>query len=128
MNFLVKENYFLDLKGPHANTIQQLIDCLHCNLPVLLVTDNAQRTSKMLSVLANLSNQKLKRILLNERSDTTQLLGCFEQTSSDANSILASITYHKYNPSLTASILKLEHDCRYKECKQVLTQFCSQHE
>lgn len=32
---------FLDLKGPHAKTVQQLIDCLQCNLPVLIVTNDA---------------------------------------------------------------------------------------
>lgn len=73
------------MKGPHAKQLQALVDCLHSNLPVLVITNDPQRFSKTLQVLAKLSQTKLKRILLNDRSDTTQLLGCFEQTSNDAS-------------------------------------------
>lgn len=69
---------FQDLKGKHAKTIQALCDCLHANLPVLVITNDSQRFSRALAVLAKLSKTALKRILLNDRSDTTQLLGCFE--------------------------------------------------
>jgi hypothetical protein len=46
------------------------------------------RFSASLQVLAKLQSTQIKRILLNDRSDTTQLLGCFEQTSQDGTQLL----------------------------------------
>jgi hypothetical protein len=62
---------YQDMKGPHAKQLQALVDCLHSNLPVLVITNDPQRFSKTLQVIAKLSQTKLKRILLNDRSDTT---------------------------------------------------------
>jgi len=46
--------------------------------------------------------------LLSEKSDTTQLLGCFEQTSTDISSFMQLLADFKRHPSLTMPILELE--------------------
>jgi len=50
----------------------------------------------------------MARVLLSERSDTTQLLGCFEQTSTDVSSFLPLLDPFKSKPELTQAILRLE--------------------
>ena len=72
---------FLSMKGNHAMQLASLLDCLQINLPILLTTNNTTRAIRSLSLMAAIKNAKLRRILLSDRSDTTQLLGCFEQTS-----------------------------------------------
>jgi len=68
----------LTMQGNHTKSLQFLVDCLHTNFPLLVVTDDSHRFVKNLQTIAQLSNKFLNRILLNDRSDTTQLLGCFE--------------------------------------------------
>ena len=68
----------LKMQGSHAKNLQFLVDCLHTNFPLLVVADDCQKIIKNLQTIALLWNKKLNRILLNDRSDTTQLLGCFE--------------------------------------------------
>lgn len=77
----------LSLQGPQAKGLHHLLDALHTNLPLLVVSDNCQMSVQNLQTLASASNTKMVRILLNSRSDTTQLLGCFEQTASDIESL-----------------------------------------
>jgi len=55
-----------------------LVEALQANFPILVVSDDCPRFSADLQTLSRLSNKKLNRLLLNDRSDTTQLLGCFE--------------------------------------------------
>jgi len=45
------------LKGPHANELQYLVDCLNCNLPLLVVTNDTQRFVANLQTLAHISGQ-----------------------------------------------------------------------
>jgi len=71
----------LEMKGPQAMQLQSLSDCLAVNLPILLTTDDTTRLIKCLNLMAGVKKAELRRILLSDRSDTTQLLGCFEQTS-----------------------------------------------
>lgn len=78
----------LSMKGPQAAKIQGLNDCLRVNLPVLLTTNDTSKAIKVLSLMAGVKNSQLRRILLSDRSDTTQLLGCFEQTSQDLSQIM----------------------------------------
>lgn len=73
----------LKMQGGHTKSLQFLADCLHTNFPLLVVTDDCRQLIRNLQTMAQLWNKKLNRILLNDRSDTTQLLGCFEQTSQD---------------------------------------------
>ena len=68
----------LKMQGDHAKNLQFLVDCLHTNFPLLVVADNCHELVRNLRTIALLWNKKLNRILLNDRSDTTQLLGCFE--------------------------------------------------
>jgi hypothetical protein len=64
------------------------------NFPLLIVADDCHRFGLDLQTIARLANKKLNRILLNDRSDTTQLLGCFEQTSQDLTGLLKEVVTH----------------------------------
>ena len=64
---------------------------MQAGFPILIVTNEPYKFQESLATLATLQDHQLKRILLNERTDTTQLLGCFEQTSQDLSSVLALI-------------------------------------
>lgn len=104
---------FRDLKGKHSTYLQFVIDCLNCNIPILLVTNDPQRSLENLQSLAKISGQKLNRILLNDRSDTSQLLGCFEQTASDISAFLKELDAIKDDSkeqSLVAEINDLEYN------------------
>ena len=59
---------------------------------MLVVTDDCHRFGTDLRSLAHLAGKKLNRIMLNDRSDTTQLLGCFEQTTEDLSHLVGEIT------------------------------------
>lgn len=99
---------FVDLKGKVAGRIQALCDCVSCNIPLLITTDDCPRVIRTLSLVASASGRHLARILLSEKSDTTQLLGCFEQTSTDVSSFMQLLSPFKQNPNLTEPILELE--------------------
>ena len=77
----------LGMQGNQTKSLQFLSDCLHTNFPLLIVSDNCDSFVRNLQTISRLANKKLNRILLNDRSDTTQLLGCFEQTSRDLSQI-----------------------------------------
>jgi midasin (ATPase involved in ribosome maturation) len=79
---------FIEMKGVNAAKLQTLCDCLAMNIPVLITTDDPPRMIRTLSFIASVAGQEMSRILLSERSDTTQLLGCFEQTSTDLSSMV----------------------------------------
>lgn len=85
----------LSMKGPQAGKMQSLSDCLAVNLPILLTTDDTTKMIKCLTLMAGVKNAKLRRILLSDRSDTTQLLGCFEQTSQDLSPVLRHLEPYK---------------------------------
>jgi hypothetical protein len=53
-------------------------------------------------------NKKLNRILLNDRSDTTQLLGCFEQTSQDLAQLQSELVKSSID-QLPGPVISLEH-------------------
>ena len=84
-----------------------MCDCLQANLPVLVVTNDPRRLSQTLQVLSRVHGTKLRRILLNERSDTSQLLGCFEQTSDDYSQFLRQILSRHSN---VHDVLKLQYE------------------
>ena len=69
---------YLKLKGPHSRELAFVVDCLNCNIPLLLVSNQTPRLTEDLQTLARVAGHRVNRILLNERSDTSQLLGCFE--------------------------------------------------
>lgn len=46
--------------------------------------------------------------MLNDRSDTTQLLGCFEQTSQDLTQLQSEIA-KSYIDRLTGPVISLQH-------------------
>ena len=71
------------MQGNQTKSLQFVCDCLHTNFPLLIVSDKCDNFVRNLQTISRLANKKLNRILLNDRSDTTQLLGCFEQTSRD---------------------------------------------
>ena len=61
----------IGLKGNHTKQLKALSDCIEAGFPILLVTNDPQRLQQNLSTMAVLQGQTLKRILLNERTDTT---------------------------------------------------------
>lgn len=64
---------------------------------------------RCLNLIASVKDAKLRRILLSDKSDTTQLLGCFEQTSShDLSQVLHFLRPFKSQPNFTASVMDLE--------------------
>ena len=96
----------LAVRGPHTKSLQFLVDSLHAGFPLLVVADDCHRFGADLQTIARLAGKKLNRILLNERSDTTQLLGCFEQTTEDFSQLLAEIVEQEGDrlPSQVASL------------------------
>ena len=58
--------------------------------------------------IGDLQNKKMHRILLNERSDTTQLLGCFEQTSQDLQALLSEFV-EQHIQQMPSQIISLKH-------------------
>ncbi len=53
--------------------------------------------------------------MLNDRSDTSQLLGCFEQRASDIGAFIKEIDYLKKvsaNKTIVARLISLEHDLK----------------
>jgi len=69
---------FMSMKGRQALKLQSLSDCLEVNLPILLTTDDTSKMIKCLALMSSIKNATLRRVLLSDKSDTTQLLGCFE--------------------------------------------------
>lgn len=98
----------LHLQGSHTKRLQFLVDCLHTNFPLLVMADDCHAFVRNLQTLAHLSGRKLNRLLLNDRSDTTQLLGCFEQTSQDLT-VLQKDLVDAHRDLLPAQVIKLEH-------------------
>ena len=47
-------------------------------MPILLTTDDTAKMIKCLTLMAGVKDTIVRRILLSDKSDTTQLLGCFE--------------------------------------------------
>jgi len=82
-----------------------------------VLTDDPKRVQECLQILSQVSNTAIKRILLNERSDTTQLLGCFEQTSQDLshviNAIIATKQKASASPQLVSQIISLENKLQH---------------
>ena len=114
---------FISLKGQHSNELQFITDCLNCNIPLLVVTNHPQRLVQSLQTLSKISGQKLNRILLNERSDTSQLLGCFEQTASDIQGLLKELEVIKedaVSQTLIADITQLEYGLKQNHGNQAL--------
>ena len=68
----------IDFKGPQALQFQSLNHSIELNLPILVTTDDPKRLIRSLNLMAMVRSVKMRRILLSDRSDTTQLLGCFE--------------------------------------------------
>jgi midasin (ATPase involved in ribosome maturation) len=98
----------LDLQGPHTKSLQHLCDCLHTNFPLLVMSDDCDRFVENLQTVSSIFAQKLNRIIVNERSDTTQLLGCFEQTSNDLQGYVTQLV-SEHQELLTEQVLSLEH-------------------
>jgi len=42
------------LKGAHSTQLQYIVDCINCNIPLLLVTNDPQRLIESLQTLAEL--------------------------------------------------------------------------
>lgn len=86
-----KMDDFLIMKGPQAASLQALCDSLDSNIPILVTTNDSTKLLQAIKILAKLKPAKLRRILLSDRSDTTQLLGCFEQTSHEIQYVMNMI-------------------------------------
>jgi midasin (ATPase involved in ribosome maturation) len=54
---------------------------LSTSVPIIVTTNDLAVARSHLRIMARCQNQVLNRIVLNPRSDTSQLLGCFEQVS-----------------------------------------------
>lgn len=98
----------LDLQGSHSKSIQFVCDCLNTNFPLLVMSDDCDRFVRNLQTLSSVYAQKLNRIIVNERSDTTQLLGCFEQTSNDLDAFI-SLLVSENQAVLPQQVLSLSH-------------------
>ena len=98
----------LKMQGAHTKSLQFLADCLHTNFPLLVVTDDCRSFIRNLQTISQLWNKKLNRILLNDRSDTTQLLGCFEQTSQDIAQLQSELVQTQIH-ALTGPVISLQH-------------------
>lgn len=98
----------LDLQGTHSKSLQMVCDCLHTNFPLLVMSDDCDRFVRNLQTLSSLFAQKLNRIIVNERSDTTQLLGCFEQTSNDLDALI-SLLVSENQAAVPQQVLSLRH-------------------
>jgi hypothetical protein len=81
-----------------------------------------------LTTMARLTSHPLNRILLNDKSDTAQLLGCFEQTAGVMGAFLRELVAIKdgsSDPKLVSDICTLEYELarshpeKELECLQV---------
>lgn len=102
------------MQGNHTKPLQFLTDCLHTNFPLLVVADNCDRFVRDLQTISRLANKKLNRILLNDRSDTTQLLGCFEQTSRDLSQLEHDIV-SSYKDSHSKEVISLQYKLKHSQ-------------
>ena len=72
------------------------------------MTDDPSAFMNNLQTVAQLCKKPLNRLLVNERSDTTQLLGCFEQTSQDLSQFLEELVI-AFQDTHTQQVLSLKH-------------------
>eukprot|EP00347_Sterkiella_histriomuscorum_P024492 403330924 len=121
---LISQQQLLDLielKGAHSKQLQYLIDCLNTNLPILIQTNNPQKLLKNLETLSFVSGYALNRLLLNEKSDTSQLLGCFEQTSQNTLNKFIQDLNEQYGEMYKQELLDLGYSIQGKKQKEVIT-------
>ena len=102
------------MQGNHTKALQFLTDCLQTNFPLLIVADNCYRFVRDLQTISRLANKSLNRILLNDRSDTTQLLGCFEQTSRDLSQLEFEIV-NSLKESHTKEVISLQYNLKQSQ-------------
>lgn len=111
----------LQLQGSHTQSLQFICDCLKADFPLLIMSDDCDRLTKYLQTISQICSKKLNRILVNERSDTTQLLGCFEQTSSGLSSLLLQLE-QEHIDAMPSEILGLKIQVEEQE-HQIPKQF-----
>jgi midasin (ATPase involved in ribosome maturation) len=88
---LLKQADISLLLGQNSKSVENLVSCVNSRVPVLIVTDDTQKVQQVLSTIASLSNQAFDSVLLNDKTDTSQLLGCFEQTAVSLQALQAEV-------------------------------------
>ncbi|KOC69196.1 Midasin, partial [Habropoda laboriosa] len=80
-NSAVYEDDDLLLLREQKTVLRGLAQCVNMNWMAILIGGSGSGKSSLVHLLANLSGQKLKSIVVNSAMDTTEILGGFEQVS-----------------------------------------------